>query len=145
MAYFVYEMEKGWSFDGNYIPHFLELNWYFGDTPFDYQSIQKLRIHGLVKGVVNLQVRFSGMQGDPSTDYITDYMEPALIDLPFTPIHVAAEFVPATNYTDYSNRGIALQMRFEGSNTQLTLPEPAHVLQVLALQGSPEGNGKRSN
>ena len=98
--YYVYEMEKGWSFDGNYIPHFLELNWYFGDNPFDYSAIQKLRVHGLVKGVVNLQVSFAGMQGDPATDYISDYMEPAFIDLPFTPMFVSEEFVPVTNYAD---------------------------------------------
>lgn len=28
-GYPVYEMEKGWSFDGNFIPHFVELNWLF--------------------------------------------------------------------------------------------------------------------
>lgn len=143
--YYVYEMEKGFSFDGNYIPHFLELNWLFGDDPFTIDAIQKIRIHGLAKGVVNLQVKLAGMQGDPATDYISDYMIPQFIDLPFTPIHVSDEFVSVTNYVDYSDRGLALQMLFEGRNTDITKPEPAHVIQVLALQSSPQGNGKRSN
>lgn len=82
MVYFVYEMEKGWSFDGNYIPHMLELNWLFGEDPFTYDQIQKIRIHGLVKGVVNLQVSMAGMQEAPATDYIPDYMDPQFIDLP---------------------------------------------------------------
>lgn len=142
---FVYEMEKGWSFDGNYIPHFLELNWLFQGDPFTYKSIQKIRIHGLSKGVVNLQVQVSGMQGELSTDYIQDYMDPQFIDLPFTPIYVQDDFLSVTNYVDYSDRGIALQMKVEGRNEDITKPEPSHVLQVLALQGSPPDNGKRIN
>lgn len=145
MASYVYEMEKGWSFDGDYIPHFLELNWYFGDDPFTYEGIQKVRIHGLTKGNTQLQLRMAGMQGDPATDYLPDYMIPQFIDLPFSAIHVSSEFIPTTNYVDYSDRGTALQMRFEGRNTDISKPEPSHVIQVLALQSSPQGNGKRAN
>lgn len=139
-----FELDRGWSFDGQYIPHFLELNWFFGEDPVTYKSVSKIRIHGLVKGVVNLQVQLSGMQGDVTTDYLEDYMAPEFLDFPFTPIHVQSDFVPATNYVDYSDRGIALQMKFEGRNEDVTLPEPAHVIQVLALQSSPTGNGKRA-
>ena len=49
MSNYVYEMEKGWSFDGNYIPHMLELNWLFGEDPFTYDQIQKIRILGVFK------------------------------------------------------------------------------------------------
>lgn len=140
-----YELDKGWSFDGRYIPHFLELNWLFLEDPVTYKSISKVRVHGLVKGVVNLQMSMSGMQGDPATDYISDYMEPQFLDLPFTPIFVHSDFIPSTNYVDYSDRGLALQMKFEGRNTDINKPEPAHVLQVLALQSSPQGNGKTAN
>lgn len=141
----VHELDRGWSFDGQYIPHFLELNWFFGEDPITYKSVSKIRIHGLTKGVVNLQVALSGMQGDVATDYLADYMQPEFLDLPFTPIHISSEFVPCTNYIDYSDRGLALQMKFEGRNTDITLPEPAHVVQVLALQSSPQGNGKTAN
>lgn len=144
-TYPVYEMEKGWSFDGNFIPHFVELNWLFQEDPFTYKSINKIRIHGLTKGVVNLQVQLSGMQGDITTDYIQDYTDPQFIDLPFTPIYVQDDFLSVTNYVDYSSRGIALQMKFEGRNKDIAKPEPSHVLQILALQGTPEGNGKRAN
>lgn len=141
----VYEMERGWTFDGNYIPHFLELNWLFEEDPFTYKSINKIRVHGLTKGNVNLQVKVAGMQGDVVTDYISDYMDPQFIDLPFTPMYVEGDYSSVTNYIDYSDRGIALQMRFEGRNIDITKPEPSHVLQVLALQGTPQGNGKRAN
>lgn len=140
-----YELERGWSFDGEYIPHFLELNWFFGEDPVTYKSVNKVRVHGLVKGTVNLQVSMSGMQGDVATDYIADYTDPEFLDFPFAPIHVASEFVPATNYVGYQDRGLALLMKFEGRNQNIALPEPSHVLQVLALQSSPQGNGKTAN
>lgn len=141
MSNFVYELDKGWSFDGYYIPHFLELNWYFGDNPVTYHSIQKIRIHGLSKGRAKLQVSANGMQ----TDYSSDYNTPQYIDLPNTPDFITTEFLPVTNYTDNSNRGLSIQMKFEGRNTDITLPEPSHVIQVLVVQSSPEGTGKRSN
>lgn len=144
-SYYVYEMEKGWSFDGAYIPHFLELNWLFQEDPFTYTSVQKVRVHGLAKGKAQLHVSMAGMQPDPIADYKSDYSEPQWLDLPYTPMHVSSDFVPVTHYVDYSDRGLALQMKFEGRNKDLTKPEPAHVLQVLALQGTPQGNGARSN
>lgn len=141
MSNFVYELEKGWSFDGYYIPHLLELNWYFGDNPVTYHAIQKIRIHGLSKGRTFLQVSTNGME----TDYLADYNSPEFIDLPATPTFVSPEFKPITNYADNANRGIAIQMKFEGRNTDYTLPEPSHVIQVLVVQSSPEGTGFRAN
>jgi hypothetical protein len=141
MANLVYELEKGWSFDGYYIPHFLELNWYFGDDPVTYHTIQKLRVHGLSKGRTYLQLRTNGMQ----TDYSPDWSSPQYLDFPVHPTFVADEFYPMTNYTDSSNRGLSIQMRFEGRNADITLPEPAHVLQVLVTQSSPDDTGFRAN
>lgn len=141
MSNLVYELEKGWSFDGYYIPHFLELNWFFGDSPMDYRGIQKIRVHGLSKGRAFLQVSTNGIQ----TDYSEDYSTAQYIDLPYHANYVTNDFVPATNYTDVANRGLAIQMKFEGRNIDITLPEPAHVIQVLLVQSSPEGTGFRAN
>jgi hypothetical protein len=141
MSNFVYELEKGWSFDGYYIPHFVELNWYFGDNPVTYSGLQKIRIHGLSKGRTYLQVSTNGMQ----TDYLADYSQPQYIDLPLHPTFVSSEFLPVTNYSDTANRGISIQMKFEGRNTDITKPEPAHVLQVLAIQSTPDSTGARAN
>jgi hypothetical protein len=141
MSNFVYELEKGWSFDGYYIPHFLELNWYWGDNPVDYHGLQKIRIHGLAKGRALLEVSVNGLQ----TDYMEDYSEAQWIDLPYHGSYITSEFSPVTNYVDTASRGLSTQLKFEGRNTDITQPEPAHVIQVLVLQGSPEGTGKRSN
>jgi hypothetical protein len=141
MSNYVYELDKGWSFDGYYIPHFLELNWYWGDNPVDYHGLQKIRIHGLAKGRAFLQVSVNGLQ----TDYMADYSEPQWVDIPYHVSYITSEFSPVTNYVDTASRGLSTQLKFEGRNTDINLPEPAHVLQVLVLQGSPEGTGKRSN
>jgi hypothetical protein len=141
MSNFVYELEKGWSFDGYYIPHFVELNWYFGDNPVTYHAIQKIRIHGLSCGRTKLQVSTNGMQ----TSYDDQYTEAQWIDLPRNADFVSATLEPVTNYTDSANRGLSVQMKFEGRNTDITLPEPAHVIQVLLVQSSPIDTGFRAN
>lgn len=141
MSNFVYELERGWSFDGYYIPHLLELNWFFGQDPVTYHGIQKIRVHGLSKGRSYLQVRTNGMQ----TDYLNSYSAPEYIDLPATATYVSPDFKPVTNYADGENRGLSVQMKFEGRNTDITKPEPAHVLQVLVVQSTPQGSGFRAN
>lgn len=141
MSFLVYELEKGWSFDGYYIPHFVELNWYFGDDPVTYHTIQKVRIHGLSNGRAKIQISTNGMQ----TDYSPDFTVPQYIDLPGTPTYVSSDFQPVTNYADLANHGLAIQMKFEGRNTDITKPEPAHVIQVLVVQSSPQNTGARGN
>lgn len=138
---YVYELEKGWSFDGNYIPHFVELNWYFGDDPLTYKGTQKLRIHGLSKGYSLLQVAVNGMQ----TDYLEDYTEAQFIDLPYNPYMITDDLIAVTNYTDLADLGLSVQFKFSGRNTDITLPEPPHVIQVLVLQDQPAGSGRRAN
>jgi len=133
---YVYELDKGWTFDGNYIPHFVELNWYFGDNPVDYRGVQNLRIHGLTKGRCFLEVASNGMQ----TDYIEDYSEAQHINLPKNPTLISADYVPITNYAEPLNRGISVQYKFQGTNKDITRPEPSHVIQVLIVQSTTDGN-----
>lgn len=142
MPNYVYEMEKGWSFDGNYIPHFLELNWFFGDNPVDFTGTQKVRIHGLSKGIAKLLVATNSMETD-QLDYEAWYDEPQWIDLPRTDKKVASDYFSATNYTDVAARGISVQFKFSGRNEDITLPEPSHVIQVLVIQTT--DTGARSN
>lgn len=141
-TYPVYEMEKGWSFDGNYIPHFLELNWYWGDNPVDMTGLQKVRIHGLTKGFTKLELAVNGMETD-MLDYLPYYSEPQIIDLPRQPYFVNPDYEPVTNYTDTAARGLSVQMKFTGRNLDIARPEPSHVIQVLVIQAVP--TGARSN
>lgn len=138
----VYELDKGWSFDGQYIPHFAILNWYFGDNPVIYKGFQKVRIHGLAKGRAFLQLSVNGIE-DEYTD--EGFTAPQYIDIPKAATYVVSDFKPTTNYTDTANRGLGVQFKFEGRNTDIALPEPSHVIQVLVLQGTPPSTGKRAN
>lgn len=137
-----YELDKGWSFDGAYIPHFVILNWYFGDNPVIYKGFQKVRIHGLTKGRAFLQLSVNGIEDEYSDDGFTT---PQYIDIPKAATYVVSDFKPSTNYTDTANRGLGVQFKFEGRNTNIALPEPSHVIQVLVLQGTPDSTGKRAN
>lgn len=140
----VYEVDKGWSFDGAYVPHHLELNWYFGDSPVDYGTIQKIRVHGLAKGRAGLTVATNSMTAD-FLDYEEFYTEPQIIDIPRNPATITEEYHPVTNYVDVANRGISVQMKFEGRPNEYIQPEPSHVIQALVLQATPAGTGARSN
>lgn len=132
----VFELDRGWSFDGNYIPHFMELNWFFGDDPVTYHGVQKIRIHGLTKGNAYLQLQCNGVETKYSKD---GYQSAQYIDLLSEFEFVSSEFSPVTSYTDYSNRGLAIQMLFKGRNTDISLPEPSHVVQVLVTQSKVTG------
>lgn len=140
-AHKVYELDRGWTFDGAYIPHYIVFNWYFGDDPTVYKTMQKVRVHGLAKGQTLLSVQTSGVQ----TDYRQEFTEPEFLDLLNPYDKVYEEFEPATSYADLSNRGLAIQVKFEGRNRDMNRPEPAHVLQVLIPQTSPQGSGFSSN
>lgn len=150
MSNFAYEMDCGWSFDGYYIPHLLTINWYFRDDPFTYKGIQKVRIHGQTHGVTNLEVAINGMQ----TDYLDDFTEAQYVNLPRNIRYITTDLVPTTNYTDVSGRGLAMQLQFTGYDPLYDpndeaydplqqLPEPAHVIQVLAVQTTGPDTGTR--
>lgn len=141
-GYYVYELNKGWTFDGFYIPHYIVINWYFGDNPVDYTGTQKVRIHGLSQGRTNLTLSVNGIQ---QNGYDEEFTEPQWIDLPRNPKLISSTLDPITNYTDTASRGLALQMKFEGRNTNINLPEPGHALQALVVQATPPGTGFRSN
>lgn len=137
----VFEVDRGWSFDGMYIPHFLELNWYFGEDPFTYTGIQKVRVHGLSKGYVKLDITVNGMQTDYTEDYSKNPQKLDLLSMPIPELegYVSEDFNSSTAYADVANRGISVQMKFNGRNKICNLPEPSHVLQVLAIQQAPSG------
>lgn len=141
---YVYEFEKNWSFDGRYIPHFLEINWWFGDSPVQMTGVQKMRIHGLSKGNTKLSVAVSTIT-EPVLSYDKDYSEPQFIDLPGREVGSTGVFMPVTNYTDLASRGLATQFKFEGRNQGMYEVEPPHVIQVLVIQGSPAGHGASVN
>lgn len=136
---YVYALESGDSFDGNYLPHYFTTNWYFGESPAVYQTLHSIRLHGLSKGVASIGVSASGAQNDLSFGANGFSTTATPINLPRTAQSIVSEFQPVTNRTDIAARGLAIQLKFSGSNTDLTTIEPSHVAQVLITYSTPDG------
>ncbi len=135
--HFVYELDRGFSFDGNYIPHFLVLNWSWGESPVQNFGTQKVRVHGLTKGNAYIQIQCNGLETKYSED---GFQQPQYIDMLSEFKFVSDEFTPLSSGIDYAARGIAVQMKFSGRNLDITKPEPAHVMQVLVTQSNLYGS-----
>lgn len=136
---YVYSMEQGDSFDGNYIPHMFETNWYFGDNPTMYRGIQKLRVHGLSKGYSLIDVYSAGIDNDYGFGTNIFQTTPEPLNLPRTVGNIYNELLPVTNICNLANRGLGIQLRFKGRNTDLTKPEPGHIMQVMVIYSRPSG------
>lgn len=136
----VYALDSGNGFNGYYIPHNFSINWFFGQSPSTFQTLAGVRAFGLSRGLANLNIQAAG----PQTDFyfkgnvFSTTVVP--LNLPRSnPIGIVSDLQPVTNRADIAARGLALQVRLYGSNTDLTLIEPTHTLQVLTLYTTPDG------
>ena len=136
---YVYALESGSSFDGNYIPHYFTTNWYYSDNPSQFQQLHALRLYGLSKGVASLKVQAAGAQNDMYFSGAALSTTTTPINLPRVAADIVADFQDTTNRVDISARGLAIQLKFSGSNTTLSTIEPSHVAQVLVTYSSPDG------
>jgi hypothetical protein len=136
----VFALETGDSFDGLYIRHFFDINWYMPAGASIYHTLRRCRAHGMSRGLTSLSIHAAG----PQTDYFfsgnawsTDTVP---LNLPRTnPIGIVDDLQPVTNITDIVARGLSVQVRLRGSNTDYELIEPTHVVQVLILFTTPDG------
>lgn len=136
---YVYALECGDSFDGTYIPHHTTLNWYFADNPSQFQTLHSIRLHGLSLGVASINVQAAGAQNNLAFGTTALSTTPTPINLPRNPTDIVSEFQPVTNRTDIAARGLAIQLKFSGSNTNFDIIEPSHVAQVLVTYSTPDG------
>lgn len=127
---FVYELDRGWSFDGYYIPFSADVSWYFGQMPVQFKGVQKVRVYGNSKGRALLKISTTGQ----STDFKVRYNEGQIVDLPKVPELISTEFEQTTNIVNLANHGLSIRMRFEGRQEDVLKPEPSHVIQVLVIE-----------
>lgn len=130
---YVYELDRGWGFDGQYIPHYFETNWVNNGNPTEFFTIRKARLHGVSEGRASLKIAVSGMQNLYSEEYhtTTEYA-----DLPRNHVFFDENGFPSTNMTQLANRGLALKLKVEGrlSASLGDNPEPPHIVQLLVMQ-----------
>ena len=61
---YVFELERGWSFDGQDFPTRATINLSFLEEPFDYDQIRKIEIHGLDYNNTTLFAGFGTKYGE---------------------------------------------------------------------------------
>lgn len=136
----VFELDSGNSFNGEYIPHEFETNWYYGTTPAQFTQIQGLRLHGLSRGQASLGVAVRGAQNDMYFGDDTYSTSTVPINLPRNNFDITNEEHSASNRADITGRGLAVQLKIFGTGEfGVSDPEPGHTCQALTIFASPEG------
>lgn len=133
---FVYEMDQGWGFAGNFIPAEYVINWFYQD-PFTEVTLKKVRLDGLTQGVSSCSL-FVGKDYDST--FSTNSSD---ISLPRNPLDsYSVEFVPATTMTNTNLRGRSMSLKVVDvipSGDSITDPIPPDVHQAMMVQFDPGG------
>ena len=137
-----FELEKGWSFDGQDFPARVTINLSFLQTPFDNDIIRKVEVHALDYNNTNLWCNFG-----------TKYTDEALYDnLSMGDVYVAAgrdsagsvstDYTPFSKMMSVASRGRPLFMKLKNSTLSTdglgdSWIQPPHILQALLVQFIP--------
>ena len=139
---YVFELERGWSFDGEDFPARLTINLSFLEEPFDYDQIRKIEIHGVDYNNTTLFAGFGTKYGE---------------EMSYTGMSLGSTYTPAgrnvagtltTDYTPWAKmvncatRGRPLYFKLKNSSTATggeatSAIEPPHILQALLVHYNP--------
>lgn len=137
---YVFELDKGWSFAGNYIPEFYTLNPVFRD-PFTETNIRKIRLDGLTKGVGDNEVTtakdYSRTFGSQATDISLTKIGPSTASTTYS-----TDFYAATNMANVAERGRSISLKVTGSGS-ISAPVPSDIHQIMLVQYA--AGGKRDS
>ena len=139
---YCYELERGWSFDGQDFPVRITINLSFLQTPFDNDIIRKVELHALDYNNTNLWCNFG-----------TKYTDETLYDnLSMGDVYVAAgrdaagsvstDYIPFSKMMSVASRGRPLFMKLKNSTLSTdglgdSWIQPPHILQALLVQFIP--------
>lgn len=139
---YVFELERGWSFDGQDFPALLTLNLSFLETPYDYDQIRKVELHALDYNNTTLfaalgtkygeEKSYSGMSF--SSTYVPAGRNAAAL--------LTTDYTPFAKMINVGNRGRPLYLKFKNASTatgdtSASAIEPPHILQALLVQYTP--------
>lgn len=139
---FMYEMDRGWSWDGVPIVAWFTTTHNFLDNPFQIVNAKKIRLHGQSQGFATMSVmasedyilnNFSYGQTYGATATNAVYQD---ISLPINgtlnaPLTFSTDFQPETNAANIAVRGRSTAFQFVCNPTTI---EPPCVAQQLLLQ-----------
>lgn len=136
-TYYAYEFEDSWSFEGFPIPFSMTVNENFYGNPFDFDTLKKIRLHGVGYGYAPMRVEVTTNYNDASN------AAPTSVDLslPRTPAaSIANVELPYTNIATVGSRGRSFNIRLFYDRTNTTQVYPPFTAQVLQIQHK-EGKG----
>jgi hypothetical protein len=133
-SYFVYELDRGWSFNGQFIPAYFQTSWMYTNPGANF-GVRKMILDGLSYGYSNIEVTTAR---DLSNSFQTTRVICSLPKNAATTL--SDEFVPYSTVASLNERGRAISLKFtavgDGTGDALNNPEPAHVCQVLLLSNN---------
>jgi hypothetical protein len=139
---YVFELERGWSFDGQDFPARATINLSFLEEPYDYDQVRKIEIHGLDYNNTTLFAGFGTKYGEEMS-----YTGMSLGST-FTPAGrnvaggVSNDYTPWSKMVNCATRGRPLYFKLKNSSTATgteatSAIEPPHILQALLVHYTP--------
>ena len=129
---YVYELDRGWGFDGYAIPASYTVNWYYKD-PFSDSTIKKVRLDGLSQGFSTCAITLAKDYNLQFNTVGTDISIPKSKVGEFT-----IDLVPVTNMANVAATGRNLSLKV--TDTLLDIgPTPPDIHQMMLVQFDPGG------
>jgi hypothetical protein len=124
---YVYELDKGWGFAGNFIPASYTINWFYKD-PFSFTTAKKIRLDGLTSGISSCSVTTSK---DYSTEFSTNSVD---ISLPKNPLSSFYPIqTPSTNIANIQVNGRSLSFKVSDTLSGEIGPLPPDTHQIMLV------------
>lgn len=139
---YAFELEKGWSFDGQDFPAYMTVNLSFLESPFDYDNIRKVDLHGLDYNNTTLfaaaGTKYSEEKTYSGMDFSSTYV-PAGRNVADT---VGTDYTPFNKVIQTAMRGRPIYLKLKNTTTATggfdsCVIEPPHILQALLVYHTP--------
>ncbi len=139
---YVFEMERGWSFDGQDFPARATINLSYLEEPFDYDQVRKIEVHGLDYNNTTLFAGFGTKYGEEMSYTgmsLGSTYTPAGRNVAGT---LSTDYVPWAKMVNCATRGRPLYFKLKNSSTATdgeasSAIEPPHILQALLVHYNP--------
>lgn len=139
---YVFELERGWSFDGQDFPARATINLSYLEEPFDYDQVRKIEIHGLDYNNTTLFAGFGTKYGEEMSYTgmsLGSTYTPAGRNVAGT---VSDDYTPWSKMVNCATRGRPLYFKLKNSSTATggegtSAIEPPHILQALLVHYNP--------
>lgn len=127
----LYRLDYGWGFDGRTFDSYFELIHNFPTQGYTFNTIERVRMHGLGYGIASLQIKSSGLEVDYDQPYHRAVQD---ISMPVKPVVLYNQMQPVTSIIDQANWGLGIKLMIKTSlDFDTAAVEPKHICQVLQL------------